>query len=178
MAAPCAEPEVLGAELNLASLSDDTLDIVLARCSVQCLGRLAQVSVRLCRHVWSSEGLWQRHFQCQCAPRGSAELPPGRGWRHALRGWLSYNPLACTVIQLPGAAKPEIFGVSLASAAAAARGAPPTVVWSVDSLGTLHEHGLSGEGQSCVHLRSVRVLQCAALAVEASGAEILVAGSG
>ena len=212
--------------LSLASLSDDTLDLILAHCSVQSLGRTAQACRRLRRHVIcrseSGPALWQRHFQVrripqpntsvprrskalsncsgysslycferqfQCAPHGSAArggtasglLP--HGWRAALRGWLNYNPLACAVISLPATANAEVFDVSLASGPAGgdsslATSCVPTRLWVVDSLGTLHEHCLTGEGETSSCLRSVRVLDCAGLAVEASGAEVIVTGSG
>ena len=173
-------------ELSLASLSEDTLDLVLARCSVQSLCCVARTSRRMHRHVCRSEALWKPHFQSQCAPHGSAvrggiasKLAP-RGWRQALRGWLSYNPLACAVVQLPGDSKAEIFGVSLAPRPTdSLTDLVPTRLWAVDSLGALHEHHLHSEGpHSSTHVRSVRVLNCAALAVEACEAEILVAGSG
>jgi hypothetical protein len=183
------------ADLGLASLSDDALDLVMARCSPQTLCRMAQVSRRLCRRVVASDSIWQRHFLA-LSPHGSAargstasSLVPCTWWR-AYRGWLSYNPLACSVIQPPSGGKHSaIFGVALAAAGAvkddddghghgggAAGAAHPTRLWAVDGLGRLHEYGLLADGHSL--MRSVEALSGAALAVEAAGHEVLVAGSG
>ena len=121
----------------------------------------------------------RQHLPGRCRGLARAELVVGRllrldkAWMRPRRN----NPLACRTLAPSAAAARvhisvrQIFCVSLAAGGDSAR------LWAVDGQGSLHEHALrASELAAHERLRSVCVLDCAALAVEASGSDVLVAG--